>query len=149
MLRRHALSSLFLKARESLLPLFRFLKRGMERRETPGVCETPLANPCDRVHRAPKRKQDCESCSGARAPHGKQDCESCHPGAAPPGAPLAMRIVGAPALFIHRTSLEMTRDDQTRRGKYKGGSESGDKFFFGVISALSRGASKLVARMER
>jgi hypothetical protein len=39
-------------------PFFLPPKRGMERREAPGVCETPLGRPCDRAARAP--------CEGAR-----------------------------------------------------------------------------------
>ena len=35
------------------MSLFAFPKRGMERREAPGVCETPLGRPCDWAARAP------------------------------------------------------------------------------------------------
>jgi hypothetical protein len=41
-----------------LLPVFRFPKRGMERREAPGAGEAPLGGPCDRPA--------CAPCEGAR-----------------------------------------------------------------------------------
>jgi hypothetical protein len=71
----------------------------MERREAPGVCETPWGIPCDRdtqraanapALRGPSRPVVRTGLRvpsrGARVPQ-RQACEACRPDAAPPGAP--------------------------------------------------------------
>jgi len=51
--RRASSPAFFDRPREGRPPFSLSLKEGMERREAPGVCETPLSRPCDRAARAP------------------------------------------------------------------------------------------------
>jgi len=90
-------------------PFFRFPERGMERREAPGRCATaPFGQPLRSGRLARRiRKQDCESCPGARAPH------AAGLRGLPPGRCASRRstygaIVGRRTLFRHRN---VTRDD--------------------------------------
>ena len=64
-------------------------KERMERREAPGVCETPYDEPLREVRPRAATRAECESVSrGARVVH-RWGCEAHRADAAPPGAPPA------------------------------------------------------------